>query len=380
MTAAGIDELLGTFGVEPRELQALDPAHPRFDAQRALLVLPPQFAAARPLLAGRYPAAHEARAALAGGAAPSTVATLPADARAWLIAPLAPEADLRSLAGLRAVMERLYGPDGCPWDREQTHESLREYLLEETYEVVDAIDRGDVDGLREELGDLLAHVFMHTSMAQERGEFSVEDVVEGIAAKMVRRHPHVFGDEDAGSEEQLLDRWEEIKAEERAAADGGAERPERGALDSVPLAAPALQRSQSLQSRAARAGALEPELPALQAVARRHRCARRLRRGGERRTAAVGGRALRQRHRRRQRRGAARRGRRVHRQFRRARASGARGGGADRVARPGAASLGVAGGRPRRPRQQSARAVEIQAPRGTIGDAVHSQIHSGVHS
>ncbi len=268
MTAAGIDELLETFGVEPRELQALDPAHPRFDAQRALLVLPAQFAAARPLLAGRYPAAHQARVALEGGAEPSTVATLPADARAWLIAPLAPEADLRSLAGLRAVMERLYGPDGCPWDREQTHESLRKYLLEETYEVVDAIDRGDVDGLREELGDLLAHVFMHTSMAQERGEFSVEDVVEGIAAKMVRRHPHVFGDEDAGSNEQLLERWDEIKAEERAADGDGAESPERGALDSVPLAAPALQRSQSLQSRASRAGALEPELPALQAVAR----------------------------------------------------------------------------------------------------------------
>ena len=268
MSAAGIDELIDTFGVEPSELQALDPAHPRFDAQRPLLVLPPQFAVARPLLARRYPAAHSARVALAGGAATATIATLPADARAWLIAPLAPEADLRSLAGLRAVMERLYGPDGCPWDREQTHESLRKYLLEESYEVVDAIDRGDVDGLREELGDLLAHVFMHTSMAQERGQFSVEDVVEGIAAKMVRRHPHVFGDEDAGSEEQLLERWEEIKAEERAAADGAAESPERGALDSVPLAAPALQRSQSLQSRAARAGALEPERPALQAVAR----------------------------------------------------------------------------------------------------------------
>ena len=88
MTAAGIDELLRTFGVEPRELQALDPAHPRCDAQRALFVLAPQFSAARPLLAGRYPAGHPARAALEGGAAPSTVATLPTNARAWLIAPL----------------------------------------------------------------------------------------------------------------------------------------------------------------------------------------------------------------------------------------------------------------------------------------------------
>ncbi|MFN8639662.1 MAG: MazG family protein [Dehalococcoidia bacterium] len=257
-------EVMAALEVAPADLQVLDPARPGFDAGRPLLVLPPLTEAMRALLADRYPSTHPVRVALEAGVVTSTAGELPSEARGWLMLPLAPEDDVRSVAGLRAVMERLYGPDGCPWDREQTHESLRRYLLEECYEVVDAIDRGDLGGLREELGDLLAHVFMHTAMAQERREFALEDVTESAARKMVRRHPHVFGDEAAGSNEELLARWDEIKAAERVAS---AEAPP-SVLASVPRAAPSLQRAQSLQQRATRAGIEEPALPSMQALAR----------------------------------------------------------------------------------------------------------------
>ncbi len=261
---ARLIEVMAALEVAPTDLQVLDPACPGFDAGRSLLVLPPLTESTRAVLASRYPSTHPMLVALEAEVVASTLGELPSDARGWLMLPLAPEDDVRAIAGLRAVMERLYGPDGCPWDREQTHESLRRYLLEECYEVVDAIDRGDLDGLREELGDLLAHVFMHGAMAQEAGEFTLEDVVESAARKMVRRHPHVFGDEAAGSNEELLARWDEIKAVERAAS----EEVPPSVLASVPRAAPSLQRAQSLQQRAARAGVEEPELPSMQALAR----------------------------------------------------------------------------------------------------------------
>jgi len=257
-------DVAAALELEPHELQSFDPDHPRFDASRPLLVLRPQFEAARAVIEARYPESHPARAVVDGRTIEATRSDLPPEADAWLLAPMAPGEDLASLEGLRGVMERLYGPDGCPWDREQTHESLRKYLLEEAYELVDAIDRADVDDLREELGDLLAHIFMQTSIAQELHEFTAEDVVASAASKMVRRHPHVFGDEAAGSTDRLLERWDEIKAEERAASESTTE----GVLASVPRAAPSLQRAQSLQQRAVRAGAIEPDLGPLHSVAR----------------------------------------------------------------------------------------------------------------
>lgn len=256
-------EVLDALGLRPGDVQVYAPEHPGFDASRPLLVLTPDFDDARGALGNRYPAAHPARAVLEGQALEASVELLPDGASGWLVEPLPLEEDARSLSGLRAVMERLYGPDGCPWDREQTHETLRKYLLEECYELVDAIDRGDLGALREELGDLLAHVFMHAAMAQEAGEFSLEDVTASALRKMVRRHPHVFGDEASGSNEELLARWDEIKAAEREQK--GTEVPP-GALDSVPMAAPSLQRAQSLQQRAARAGALEPGEDAIGAL------------------------------------------------------------------------------------------------------------------
>ena len=262
-----LDAICAALDLAPHAVQAFDPAHPAFDAQRPLLVLPPQFEAARPEVRRRYPPSKIARVLRGDTTDETTVATLPFDTQAWLLPALAPEEDLRSLAGLRGVMERLFAPDGCPWDREQTHESLRRYLIEETYELVDAIDRGDPDGLREEIGDVLAHMFMQTALAQQAGTFTLEDVLEYATAKFVRRHPHVFGAEEAGSMEALLDRWEAIKRGERAAKDESAEMPPAGALDSIPLAAPALQRTQSLIGRAG-TGGLAPATVGAAEVAR----------------------------------------------------------------------------------------------------------------
>ena len=255
MTEPLFDALIAAFALAPHEVQVLDPAHPDFDAARPVLVFPAQFEAARPLVRRRYPPKAEARVILDGEVRATAVAMLPLDAAAWLLPVLRPEEDRASIAGLRGVMERLFAPDGCPWDREQTPQTLRRYLLEESYELVDAIDRDDASALREELGDLFAHLFMQTALAQQAGRFTAEDVAEYAHAKFVRRHPHVFGDEEAGSTEALLDRWEAIKRAERAAEGTPADASTPlGALQSVPLAAPALQRTRNVLSRAVRAG------------------------------------------------------------------------------------------------------------------------------
>jgi len=262
--ALSLDAITSAFGIAPHEVQAFDPAYPDFDAQRPLLVLAEQFETARPLIRRRYPPALAARIVRDGTASEARVAALPFDAQAWLLPALAPEDDRRSLKGLRRTMELLFGPDGCPWDREQTHETLRPFLLEETYELVDAIDRGDMAGLREEVGDVLAHMFMQGAIAQQNGTFELEDAIEYATEKFVRRHPHVFGEDETDTPEALLGRWEQIKAEERAAR--GEEAAPEGALDSIPAAAPALQRAQSLVRRAKRAGLGENERPASEAL------------------------------------------------------------------------------------------------------------------
>ena len=134
---------------------------------------------------------------------------------------------------LVAIMARLRGPGGCPWDREQTHASLRPYLLEEAYEAVDAIDGGVPERLREELGDLVLQVVFHAQMAAEAGAFTIEDVVAGLAEKLVRRHPHVFGTARVSGPQAVVARWEEIKREEQAQAprDGGHARVPDGARE-----------------------------------------------------------------------------------------------------------------------------------------------------
>ncbi len=154
--------------------------------------------------------------------------------------------DLRTFDGLRRVVAALRGPDGCPWDRAQTHLSLRHYLREEAAEALEAIDYGDARQLAEELGDLLLQVLMHVQIAEEAGEFTLEDVVYGIASKLVRRHPHVFGGQRLETPQQVLRQWEELKREERG--------DEASALEGVPRTLPALAQAQALQRRAARAG------------------------------------------------------------------------------------------------------------------------------
>ena len=154
---------------------------------------------------------------------------------------------------LVAIMARLRGPGGCPWDREQTHASLRPYLLEETYETLEAIDGKAPDKLQEELGDLLLQVVFHAQMAAEAGTFTISDVVAGLAEKLVRRHPHVFGNARVSGSQGVVARWEEIKRTERA---------EGSALDGLARTLPALMLAQHMQARAARTGFTWPDLPA----------------------------------------------------------------------------------------------------------------------
>jgi MazG family protein len=167
-------------------------------------------------------------------------------------------------AKLVALQERLYGPGGCPWDREQTHESLRKYLIEETYETLDAMDSGDPRKFAEELGDLLLQVVFHSIVAQQKGAFTISDVIESIHSKMVRRHPHVFGDVDASDSAAVLKNWEQIKAQERAAekaiagaASSGGSAPDPvpdSILGGVPRSFPAVLEAYQLARRASRVG------------------------------------------------------------------------------------------------------------------------------
>ena len=162
------------------------------------------------------------------------------------VPPLSLTRDTRSFEGLRAIVARLRSPDGgCPWDLEQTHETLKRFLLEEAYEAIDALDDGDPHRLAEELGDLLMQVVLHAQVAEDAGEFVVEDIFHGIATKLVRRHPHVFGDVVVEGPADVVRNWEALKKTER---------PDAGLLDAVPKAMPALAQAQSVQGRAAKAG------------------------------------------------------------------------------------------------------------------------------
>lgn len=153
-------------------------------------------------------------------------------------------------------MERLQEPGGCPWDAQQTHESLKPYLLEECYEALDAIDRGDWSDLAEELGDVLLQVIFHAVLAKRTGKFDIDEVIETAAAKMIRRHPHVFGEGQAKTAEEVLVNWEKLKAQEREQknAGAGADSESPSVLEGVPEVLPALLKAQRIQEKAARVG------------------------------------------------------------------------------------------------------------------------------
>lgn len=218
----------------------------------------------------RYPGDHPVSLVRAAGVA--------ADERVWTVPlheldhqdgldhltcaylpPLAPLADLRGPEGVGYVVARLLGPGGCPWDREQTHKSLRSDLLEETHEVLEALDADDMGALSEELGDVLLGVLMHGEMARQAGEFDQGDIYAGIAAKLIRRHPHVFGDLSVAGSDEVLVNWDAIKQAERA--EGG--KAPRGLFDGIPPSLPALMAAQETVRKAVKAGfdASDPQWP-----------------------------------------------------------------------------------------------------------------------
>lgn len=237
--------------------RALVPQRPTFIAQ----VYDPRIASSVKLsLLEAYPPAHRIHIVRGGGTAAAhivdtIIARLDHDAGVFdhlatlYVPPLAAAGDLRTFEGLRRIVAQLRSPDGgCPWDLEQTHETLRRFLLEEAYEALDALDEGDPHRLAEELGDLMMQVLLHAQIAEDDDEFVVEDVISSIARKLVRRHPHVFGDVQVAGAGDVVRNWEALKKEERG---------DEPLLHAVPLALPALAQAQALQSRAAKAGLTE---------------------------------------------------------------------------------------------------------------------------
>ena len=160
-----------------------------------------------------------------------------------------------SFESFAEIVAHLRAPDGCPWDKEQTHESLRKHLLEESYEAIAAIDSGDFNSMREEFGDLLLQAVLQSQIANDEGQFNINQVIHGIHSKIVRRHPHVFGDLKLDGVDGVLANWEKLKEQER-----GKKKEDKGMLDGVPLALPALSQAQEYQDRAARVGFDWPEI------------------------------------------------------------------------------------------------------------------------
>src|SRR6266516_2211971 len=172
---------------------------------------------------------------------------------ALYIPPLEALDALRIPETLRYITMRLrWDPDGCPWDRQQTHQSLTRYVIEETYEVVETLEENDLEKLAEELGDLLLQVYLHAEIARQDGDFNIGDVFGHVSAKLIRRHPHVFGQVEVENAGQVIQNWEEIKRQERIAA--GKDMQSESMLDGVPLASPALIVAQEYQKRAAKIG------------------------------------------------------------------------------------------------------------------------------
>lgn len=263
----GIDRLLAVTGLDPATgLQIVAADHVAsiaFDPSLPLIILRADVSEPGPPLPGRharrtphavlgalYPKQHLVRS-LSSGAELALEALTDASLREddWLVPALPALDNLASPHGMAAISARLRAPDGCPWDRRQTHESLRPFVLEEAYETVDAIERGTPADLAEELGDLLLQIILHAQFAAEDGAFDLTDVYRSIGSKIVRRHPHVFGELEVSSEEQVLANWETIKAAERSAVGRGA-----GPFDGIARALPALPASREIQERAAAMG------------------------------------------------------------------------------------------------------------------------------
>jgi tetrapyrrole methylase family protein/MazG family protein len=259
LAAAGLDPAQGVQVVSSRRLAAVpfDPSLPLVliaepAAGHDAPVLPGRHArsGAVAVLASLYPRDHLLQPLPEGERRPLDGLTedelFAAD---WLVPPLAPLDNLASPHGMAAISARLRAPDGCPWDRKQTHASLRPFVLEEAYETVDAIEGGAPEDLAEELGDLFLQIILHAQLAAEEGAFDLTDVYRTLGAKIIRRHPHVFGELEVSGAEEVLRNWESIKAGERHEA--GA--PE-SAFSGIARALPALAASREIQERASSLG------------------------------------------------------------------------------------------------------------------------------
>jgi tetrapyrrole methylase family protein/MazG family protein len=268
MAGLPLDALLAAAGIDPADgIQAVSAARlssVAFDPSLPLLVLasPGSPDSAHPLpgrharrtgrevLLSLYPTGHRVQPLPDGATRPLDALT---DAQLhdgdWLVPALPPLDNLASPHGMAAISARLRAFDGCPWDRKQTHDSLRPFVLEEAYETVDAIERGRPSDLAEELGDLFLQIILHAQLAAEEGTFDLTDVYRTLGAKIVRRHPHVFGGVEVADAAEVLRNWESIKADERA--DSGAP---ASPFAGIARALPALPASREIQERAASLG------------------------------------------------------------------------------------------------------------------------------
>jgi tetrapyrrole methylase family protein / MazG family protein len=259
LAAAGLDPALGVQVVSGRRLAsiAFDPSLP------LVLLAEPATGAAPPVLPGRhartgpravllslYPRDHPLQPLTEG--TPRLLESLSDDDLSgadWLVPALRALDNLASPHGMAAISARLRAPDGCPWDRRQTHASLRPFVLEEAYETVDAIEAGAPEDLAEELGDLFLQIILHAQLAAEEGAFDLTDVYRTLGAKIIRRHPHVFGDLEVSGAEEVLRNWEAIKAAERHEAGAPP-----SAFNGIARALPALAASREIQERASSLG------------------------------------------------------------------------------------------------------------------------------
>ncbi len=259
LTALGADPLPQTSVVDALELVTAH--HPSFPPDMPALVAQvysKEIAAeVKITLMAVYPDEHPVQLVHAAGTADALVEELPLyeidrSAHIGLLTSLyvPPLGAYTSFEGFQELVAHLRAPEGCPWDREQTHQTLRRNLIEEAYEALAALDAEDPDLMREEFGDLLLQIVLHAQIASEYGEFTMAEVIQGIHTKLVSRHPHVFGDVDLGDAEAVIVNWERIKAKERSAKGDN----DKGLLDSIPVALPALTQAETFQKRAARVG------------------------------------------------------------------------------------------------------------------------------
>lgn len=234
--------------------------HPPFPPDRPALIVSLHSrkvaANVKQCLMNQYPAEHPVRLIHRPGMPDAEVESLPLremdqsrDIGAMTALIVLPGAGNTSFESFQETVAHLRAPDGCPWDREQTHLSLRPHLLGETYEALEALDRESVTDLKEELGDLMLQLVIQIQIATENGEFQMADVLSGINTKLIRRHPHVFGDTDVENVSEVLHNWEALKEAERKEGGNG-----QGSLDGVPGSLPALAQALEFQSRAARVG------------------------------------------------------------------------------------------------------------------------------